>query len=108
VACRALRAGLRHRSDPERRAPRLHVARPDHHVVEIVAFAMETELLAGEAMAQHLYAFVRQRYAARDGQTETAELVRRVAHADADLDAAVADIVEYGEVLGQPHRMVER
>jgi hypothetical protein len=69
---------------------------------------METELFAGEAMAQHLDAFVRQRHAARDGQTEAAELVRRVAHADADLDAAMADIVEYREVLGQPHRVVER
>ena len=108
IACRALRAGLRHRGDPERRAALLHVARPDHHVVEIVALAMETELLAGEAMAQHLDAFVGQRHAARDGQTEAAELVRRVAHADADLDAAVADIVEHREVLGQPHRMVER
>src|SRR6476661_6529157 len=56
----------------------------------------------------YLDAFVRQRHAARDGQTEAAELVRRVAHADADLDAAIADIVEYCEVLGQPKRMVER
>jgi hypothetical protein len=68
---------------------------------------METELLAGETMAQHLDALVGQRHAARDGQTEAAELVRCVAHADADLDAAIADIVEYREVLGQPHRMIE-
>src|SRR5581483_8870004 len=72
IACCALCAGLRHRSDPERRATRLHVTRPDHHVVEIVALAMETELLAGEAMAQQLDAFVRQRHTARDGQTEAA------------------------------------
>src|SRR5262245_11729265 len=67
IACRPLRAGLRHRGDPERRASRLHVTRPNHHIVEIVALAVEAELLAGEAMAQHLDAFVRQRYAARDG-----------------------------------------
>ena len=86
----------------------MHVARPDHHVVETVALAVETELLASEAMAQHLDAFVGQRHAARDGQAESAELVRRVAHADANLDAAVADIVEHSEVLGQPDWVVER
>jgi hypothetical protein len=69
---------------------------------------METELLAGETMAQHLDAFIRQRHAARDGQTEAAELVQRVAHSDANLDPAVAYIVEYRQILGQPHRMVER
>jgi hypothetical protein len=34
--------------------------------------------------------------------------VRRVAHADADLDPSAADIVEHREVLGEPDRMVER
>src|SRR6516225_7424346 len=79
IASRTLCAGLRHRRDPERRTARLHVARPDHDVVEIVALAMETELLADEALAQHLDAFVRQRHTARDGQTEAAKLVRRIA-----------------------------
>jgi hypothetical protein len=66
IARRALCTGLRHRSNPLRWAARLHVARPDHDIVEIVALAMKTELFAGETMAQHLDAFVRQRDAARD------------------------------------------
>ena len=69
---------------------------------------MKAELLAGKAMAQHLDAFVRQRHAARDGQAEAAELVRRIAHADADFDPAIADIVEYRQVLGQADRVIER
>ena len=69
---------------------------------------METEFFAVETMAQHLDAFVCQRDAARDGQTEAAKLVRRVAHADADLDAAIANVVEHCEILGQPQGMVER
>ena len=34
--------------------------------------------------------------------------MRRVAHADAHLDPAAADVVEHREVLGEPDRMVER
>ena len=102
------RAGLRHRGDPQRRAARLHVARRDLHVLEIVALALEAELLAGEGALQHLDSLVGQRHAARDRHAEAAELVRRVAHADAHLDPAAADIVEHREILGEPDRMVER
>jgi hypothetical protein len=34
--------------------------------------------------------------------------VRRIAHADADLDPAATDVVEHRQVFGEPHRMVER
>src|SRR5262249_4674619 len=43
------RAALGHGGDPERRAAGLHVARPDHHVVEGVAFPAIAEALAREA-----------------------------------------------------------
>jgi len=44
VACHCAPAPARRPptcSNPQRRATRLHVARPDHHVVEIVALAMK-------------------------------------------------------------------
>ena len=101
------RARLRHRRHPERRSAGLHVARRDLHVGEIVALAGIAERLAGEGALQHVESLVGQRHAARHRQAEAFELVRRVAHADADLHAPAADIVEHREVLGEPERMVE-
>src|SRR5262245_19398446 len=69
---------------------------------------MEAEALAAEAAAQHLEAFVRAREALGERDAEAAELVRRIAHAHADLDASTAQVVEHGQVLGEPHGMTER
>ena len=44
----------------------------------------------------------------RHGEPETAELVGRVAQADAELDAPPGQLVEHGEVLGEAERMRER
>jgi hypothetical protein len=74
----------------------------------VVAGAVKAEALAREAATQHLQAFLRARHALRQRQAEAAELVWRVAHADAELDAAAAEVVQDGQVLGQSQRMIER
>ena len=103
----AQRPRLRHRRHPERRPAGLHVARRDLHVREVVALAGIAERLAGEGELQHVEPFVGQRYAARHRQAEALELVRRVAHAHADLHAPAADVVEHRKILGESQRMVE-
>ncbi len=105
---RPQRAGLRHRRHPQGRASRLHVARRDPHVLEGVALAFEAELLSREGAPKHGNPLVGQGDAPRDRQAEAAELVRRIAHADADLHPSTADVVENREILGQPDGVVER
>lgn len=92
-----------HRREPQRRSAGLHVARMDHDVVEIVARAVEAEALAREAATQHLEAFLGARHALRQRNAEAPELVGRVAHADADLDATATQVVEHRQVLGETH-----
>src|SRR5262249_22521659 len=52
--------------------------------------------------------FLGAREALGKGDSEAAELVRRVAHADADLDPAATQIVENREILGEAQWMTER
>jgi hypothetical protein len=74
----------------------------------VVALTVKAEALAQKAQAQHLEALFRPRQPLGQRNAEAPELVRRVAHADADLDPPAAQVVEHCEILGQAQRMVER
>src|SRR4029453_1222819 len=76
--------------------------------VEVIAAAVEAETLAGEVAPQHLQASLRASPPLGQRQAEAAELVGRVAHADAQLDAAAAEVVQHGQARGEPQRVVER
>jgi hypothetical protein len=81
----------------------LHVARPDHHVAKAVAPTFEGERLAAERALEHLQPFFHQGHASRHRHAEAGELVGRVAHAQSDLDATAADVIQHGQVLCQTH-----
>ncbi len=69
---------------------------------------MEAEALARERAREDLEPFLHPRQPLRQRDAEAAELVRRVAHADAELHAAAAQIVEHREIFRETHRVAER
>ena len=97
----------RHRH-PQWRAAGLDRVGRDAHVIEPVALACVTEAPARPREAEDVDALLGARDAVRDREAEPAKLVRRVAQADAELDAAARQLIEHGEILGKPKRMRER
>ena len=84
--------------------------RPQHHrhLVEAIEFAVECQLVGGEALEQHLERFVVHRAGLREIERVVRGLERRHAAADAELETPAAHLVEHADFLDQAQRMIER
>ena len=92
---------------PQRRMRLLHGARLDDDVVEVPALAVVREAVAGgPGLAQERQGLVEALGRLLDGDAEARELRRAVALADAEIEAAVGQQIQRGDLLGQQHGVV--
>src|SRR5579885_956399 len=93
--------------DPERRVRALHRRRLDHDVLEMEEAAVVREALArGEGARHDVERLLEARLGLLRRDLEALELGVAVALADAEVEAAVAEQVEGGGLLGEQHRIV--
>ena len=97
-----------HRRHPQRRATGLDGLGVHIDPRDPVSLAGERERFVGPRAPQDLDRLLRQGGAVPDVHAERVELGRHIAHADAELHATPADVVEHRHLLGQPDRVVER
>ena len=86
----------------------LHRLEHHRHFVEAIEFALEGQLVGGEALEQHLERFVVHRAGLRKVERIVRGLERRHAAADAEFEPPAAQLVEHADFLDQPQRMIER
>ncbi len=99
-------------ADPDRRAGlacRLLGGRGRHDdVVEAEVLALVGEPLAAPGQLEDLDGLVGTRATLALGHAEHGEFVRLVAGREPDVEAAAGQLVDHGQVLGQPQRVVQR
>src|SRR6185312_1383919 len=93
---------------PQRRVRPLHRAYRHVHAVEAVELAGEAELIDREALEQQLKGLVIHRLGRGEIERVILAFERRHAAADAELEAAAAQLVEHADFLYQAQRMIER
>ena len=81
-------ARFRHGRYPQRWATLLHVAGGDLNVLELVALATIAKAFAGEAALQDFNTLIHERHSSGYWQTKAAEFMRRVAHANTQINAS--------------------
>ena len=86
----------------------LHRLEHHRHFVEAVEFAVERQLVGGEAFEQNLERLVVHRAGLRKVERIVRGLERRHAAADAELEPPAAQLIEHADFFDQPQRMIER
>src|SRR5215471_9747188 len=99
---------LAHRRDPDRRSGLLHGRRRHAHIGEVVIFAVMAESFACKASLDDGQPFEHAAETLAEWHPEGVEFLGRRPDPDRQIDAPARNVVEYREVLGGTHRVVQR
>ena len=86
----------------------LHGPQHDRHIIEIVKFAVERQLVGREALLDELQRLGKLPRTRTVIDAVEADLYRRDAATDAELETAAAELIEHADLLEQANRMIKR